>query len=136
MRTCVRACVCVAAVRPGLTATPQKSAALHWVALGKQRDCTHCAVIAQPLQEKVKRGPLTHAPLPAEDEPIQLETGEMLTDELFDKVAENLKEAGIGAGEKVGGGRWGGLCQRRSAVFSCSKASGRGLVTESAAPMT
>lgn len=28
------------------------------------------------------------------------------------------------------------LCQRRSAVFSCSKASGRGLVTESAAPMT
>lgn len=55
VRTCVRACV--AAVRPGLNATPQKSAALHWVALGKQRDCTHCAVIAQPLQEKVKRGP-------------------------------------------------------------------------------
>lgn len=82
---CAHVCVhaCVAAVRPGLTATPQKSVALHWVALGKQRDCTHCALIAQSLQEKVKQGPSspdqtrapaqsTHAPIAVEDKPIQL----------------------------------------------------------------
>lgn len=50
-------CVCVTAVRPGVTAA-QQSTALCWVALGKQRKltvlCSDCPT--SPLTEKVKKG--------------------------------------------------------------------------------
>ena len=49
-------CVCVTAVRPGVTAA-QQSTALCWVALGKQRELTvlYSDCPTSPLMEKVKK---------------------------------------------------------------------------------
>lgn len=53
----MRMCVCVTAVRPGVTAA-QQSTALCWVALGKQRELTvlYSDCPTSPLTEKVKKG--------------------------------------------------------------------------------
>lgn len=67
--------------------------------------------------------------------PFGVKTGEMFAGETLDKVVENRTEAGIGAGGEVKQ-RWGVVPEEVSCVFSRSKASGKGLVTKSAAPMT